>query len=150
MCETGTIHPVFSSCFKTRGFRAIYCSGLGSGLPLWGFPEFTRFNVHNEEFMDVQYLGIIPALDPAEAGLGFLVADDRGQFDQHGTGGLEQGIQGRVFGADVQASFVDAIEPGAGRDGGLHIVDETLDGRDGLEELGLEALPIWACRAGEA
>lgn len=100
--------------------------------------------------VDVEYLGIIPALDPAEAGLGFLVADDRGQFDQHGTGRLEQGVQGRVFGADVQATFVDAIEPGAGRDGGLHIVDEALDGRDGLEELGLEALAYLglSCRGG--
>ena len=72
---------------------------------------------------------ILSQLEPPP--LRFLMEDDRGEFHEHGPGGLQERVQGRVRGADMQVPPVDADEVGAfarsGEDA-LHVVDEPFYG----------------------
>lgn len=83
-----------------------------------------------KKFMDVEHLYII--LSQLESPpLRFLMEDDRGEFHEHGPGGLQERVQGRVGRADRQVPPVDADEVGAlvgACEDALHVVDEPFYG----------------------
>ena len=62
------------------------------GIAFSGFTEFTGFSVHND-FMDVKNLGVVHPQLPPVAEFRFMVTNDGGEFDKHGTGRLQQGVQ---------------------------------------------------------
>ena len=74
--------------------------------------------------MDVQYLLVVPTLPPFRiASRYFPMADDRGRLDQHGPGGLQEGVQGGMRGADVQPATVQTVEVRALVRAGEHAFD---------------------------
>ena len=68
--------------------------------------------------------------------------DDRGEFHEHGPGGLQERVQGRVRGADMQVPPVDADEVGpfvGACDGVFDVVSEAAHGGNGAHELGTDS-----------
>ena len=105
---------------KLDGFHEEFAEGVG----------FFGGGVELRLVVDVEHLHIILSqLEPPP--LRFLMEDDRGEFHEHGPGGLQERVQGRVGGAYMQVPPVDADEVGAfarpGEDA-LHVVDEPFYG----------------------
>lgn len=105
---------------KLDGFHKEFAEGVG----------FFRGGVELRLVVDVEHLHVVLA-QPEPPPLRLHMEDDRGEFHEHGPGGLQERVQGRVRGADMQVPPVDADEVGAFARSGedtLHVVDEPFYG----------------------
>lgn len=105
-----------------------------------------------KKFMDVEHLHVVLAQLESPPSR-FHVEDDRGEFHEHGPGGLQERVQGRVGGADVQVPPVDADEVGAFARSGedvLHVVDEPFMAGSDRKKRALSARPRLVWTAEEA